>query len=184
MISAADPTLHALTAAAVHATGAASGWLLRNLGASGLGVVATTGPQAAAIGTIVPADSGVTGFVIGSGQPMSISPTSSDRSLDGDIATLAGTTPRSLLCVPCANDDDILGVLALTDKHTGGSFTIDDVEIAVLLAGVAGVALGHQDTRPRTPDPVVLARRLDQLARIDPDRYRTVATLVEALLAG
>ena len=184
MAATAEPTLHALTAAAVQATGADSGWLLGGPDPGALSVLATSGAASTAIGTPVSTREGVAGFVMGSGQPMSITPSSSNHSLDADIAALAGRAPGALLCVPCANDEDIAGVLVLIDEHGGASFTIDDVELATLLAGVAGVALGDRDVVSSAPEPAALAAELEELARREPDRYRTVAALIEALLGS
>ena len=83
--------------------------------------------------------------------------------------------PASVLCVPCAHDDDVLGVLELVDKAGGGPFTFDDVELITVLANIAGSALAESAGGVvRSPDE--LGGELRQLAADDPTAYVAVAS--------
>jgi GAF domain-containing protein len=97
------------------------------------------------------------------------------------VAALVGVEPASVLCVPCG-DDDVVGVLELIDKTGDASFNFDDVEVAALLAGIAGVALGRDHAGAPVPSPRELGAELDRLAAGDPEQYARVAMLVGALL--
>ena len=57
-------------------------------------------------------------------------------------------------------------MLEIVDKADGAMFSFDDVELATLIAGVAGVALDDAqcDRRPRSPGPDELAGELRRLA--------------------
>lgn len=131
------PVLDAIVSGAARATGAASAWLLRADG-SGLVVAATT--LGVPAGTPLTDGGSAPHLVLRTGQPLSVAATSSGATTSG-LDHLVGGVPTSLLCVPCPAGDEIAGVLVLLDKQVGGSFTIDDVEVADLVAGIAGTAL-------------------------------------------
>jgi GAF domain-containing protein len=88
-----------------------------------------------------------------------------------------------VLCVPCG-DDEIVGALELVDKAGGAAFSFDDVELATLLAGIAGVAIEARADGPAAPSARELASGLERLAATDAARYDTVARAVAALVAG
>lgn len=176
--------LQAITTAAVDVTGAEQGWLLlrdgellRVLAAAGT----STGPPLEAT---TPVEQGTAGFVISSNQPMAIAPKGDDPRFAEGVTAMLGRRPVSVLAVPCGTEDSVLGVLELVDKVGGTSFSFDDVELATLLGGLAGVALQNgPDTRALPATPTQLAGALERLQREDPARYATVAGVVTVLLA-
>ena len=182
MTSLGDPVLQAITEAAVGATGAAQGCVLRADGEE-LQVVAAAGGDHPGdlLGVALRAGSGAAGFVVASGQPLALSPTGRDPRLERGVA---GSRPTALLCVPCAADGVVAGALELVDKAGGGRFTFDDVEVATLLGGIAGVALARGGTAPAVPAPAELGAELVRLAAAHPGRYAPVAGAVAALVAG
>jgi GAF domain-containing protein len=181
--AAPEPIFQALVDAAVNGTGGTDGWILaRRDGA--LEVVATSGSSAVALGTRLPADAGTAGFVVGSGQPIALAPRPGAELTSG-LDRIIGREPKSIVAVPCESDDGVIGVLEVIDKARGGSFTFDDVELATLLAGIAGVALQELSApRARVPDPGELAGELRRLAETAPTRYAAVATVLSALIAS
>lgn len=185
MTVAPEPVLQALVESAVSGTGGSDGWLLALRG-SRLVVVGAAGPLAGSLmTTAVPADSGTAGFVVGSGQPIALAPRADDPRATSGMASALGRRPASVLCVPCDADDGIQGVLEVVDKYGGGMFTFDDIELATLLAGVAGVALRtFASAEARAPDPAELAGELRRLADNDPTRYAAVATILASLVAS
>jgi len=180
-VSAPEPTLAAITSSAVGATAASSGWALQSANGGEVAVVAVTGASTA-LGTTVAPAFGATGLVMASGQPTSITPSSKGDRVSDDLATLAGTTPRSILCVPCHNEHDVVGVLALIDKQGGGRFTIDDLELAVLLGGIAGVAMSTAAGPSSPVSPTELVSPLRQLAKSDPGRFASLAAVIKAVV--
>ncbi len=180
-----EPVLQALVEAAVSGTGGTDGWLLVRSGTA-LEVVAATGPHAAdVLGAMVDADAGAAGFVLGSGQPMALSPRADDPRATEGVAAIIGRRPTSVLCIPCESDSGVAGVLEIVDKGDHAMFSFDDVELATLIAGVAGVAvetLGQSN--PRAPAPDELASELRRLGASDPNRYEVVASLIAALIAS
>ena len=86
-----------------------------------------------------------------------------------------------MLCVPCG-DDQVLGALELINKDGGGSFSFDDIEIATLLAGIAGAALSSDATARSVATPRELASQLEVIATQDPARYAAIAGVLDQLL--
>jgi GAF domain-containing protein len=171
------PTYQALVQAATEATGAASGWLLRHDG-DRFTVVAAVGPKADTHHGSARALAGIAGFVAASGQPAAVQP----RPDDAANAGAGGTdgVPSSLLAVACGTDDT-LGVLELAGA-AGGAFSFDDVEVASLLATVAGAALSEGGAVDAPTPPAVLGARLQHLATLDPTRYAAIARALDALV--
>lgn len=172
--------------AALDATGASQGWLLARSG-DGLAVTAAAGGEPGRLlGATVPVGSGTAGYVVSSGQPVAIAPRPDDERFEGGIAALIGRRPTSVLCVPCGDDEVVHGALELVDKQGGGTFSFDDVELASLLAAVAGAALGAggRGGVGSVPSPGELGNELSQLAVADPPRYALIAPVVAALLAS
>jgi sigma-B regulation protein RsbU (phosphoserine phosphatase) len=177
-----NPVLQSIISAAVGATAATKGWVLA-LEDADLRVVAALGEGAGDLmGATVPSGSGTSGFVASSGQPMALAPRGDDARMAEGVTALLSTRPTSILSVPCGNDD-VVGVLELVDKVGGGSFSFDDVEMATLLAGVAGAALQAPGGEVMARPPAEIGAELGRLASADPEAYARVATVVDALLA-
>lgn len=174
--------LHAIVTSAVDATGAANGWIVADVDGA-LVVVAAAGgdhPQDL-VGSRLRADAQAA-FTVGSGQPVARRPSPSDAAALG--AAGYDGLPASLLSVPCTDGrDGTVGALELAGKR-GGAFTVDDVELATLLADVAGAAIADARDAAPPPSPDELAAGLRRLSEGDPIRYATVAAAVRALLGA
>ena len=181
---AGQPVLAVTIGTAVAATGATAGWLLA-LEGDVLRVVAAAGDKAGrSLASTVPAGAGAAGFVAASGQPLAVSPGGEDRFAEG-MSALLGRPPACILAVPCLADDVVVGVMELVDKVGGGNFSFDDLELATMLAGIAGVGIASAaDHVPAVPPPSQLGGDLARLASADPTRYAGVASAVAALLGG
>lgn len=162
-----SPVLTAVIRVAVKSTGAARGRLM------------IAGPELPHVVAIHGAGnewwevgaSAIAGYVIATGQPQVLT----------HQAPATDTAAVSALCVACTCDDEVVGAIELEDKARGGPFTIDDLELAGLLGGIAGAALARR--RPTTPpDPTRLSGDLGRLAAADWPRYATIARLVRSLL--
>jgi signal transduction histidine kinase len=71
---------------------------------------------------------------------------------------------RSFLGVPVRIQDRVFGNLYLTEKRGGGDFTPDDEEMAIALAGAAGVAIENARLQERVSQLAVLEDR-ERIAR-------------------
>jgi GAF domain-containing protein len=172
--------LHTILSSAGAVTAAGQGWILETRGDQ-FEVVAAIG-SGDLVGTRVSAEGGTAGYVLASGQPVAMMPRADDPAASEGVAGVLGIRPASVLCVPCAHDDEVLGVLELVDK-AGGAFSFDDVELSTVLANIAGSALRDQGSAPSVRAPDELAADLRQLSAADPATYVRVATVLEALLA-
>jgi GAF domain-containing protein len=182
MMATVDPVLQALTQAAVDVTAAAEGWLLAVHG-DHLRVVAAAGDEPGrALGTTTSLGEGSAGYVVSSGQPLALGLGGGQDRFGSGIIGQLGREPTSVLCVPCTTEHEVIGALELIDKAGGSTFSFDDVELATLLAGIAGVALAGPADPKTAPDPGELAANLERLAASDPARYAAVATAINALL--
>ncbi|MCB0993711.1 MAG: GAF domain-containing protein [Acidimicrobiales bacterium] len=132
------PTHRAVIEAAVEATGARGGWLLR-LVDDALVVVATAGDASPSPVGSTRQIEGVVGHAVTSGQAAAVR-------LDPDATP---GSPSAVLAVPC-EADDIVGVLELVDAE--GGFTYDHLELTGVLAMVAGAALS-EDRPPQLDTP-------------------------------
>ena len=178
-MSTARPVHQAIIDAACAATAADHGWLLVAT-ADGLQVLAASGGDDTGrhVGRTVPV-SGARGYAVASGQPAALRPAADDASNAG--AGGADGVPGSLLATPCGGDD-IVGVIEVV-RADGSGFSFEDVEMASLLAEIAGAAIADSD--PELADvtpPEHLATELHALATADPPRYANVARMIDALL--
>jgi signal transduction histidine kinase len=71
---------------------------------------------------------------------------------------------HSFLGVPVRIQDRVFGNLYLTEKRGGGDFTADDEEMAVALAGAAGVAIENSRLQEQVSELAVLQDR-ERIAR-------------------
>jgi GAF domain-containing protein len=180
------PTLTAVVTAAVDATGATAGWILEHRDGE-LVVVAAHGGStewaASLLGRRTGGAAGTASLVVQSGQPVALQPGAG--SMEDELGTeLLRRSPVSLVCVPCLDEDAVVGALQLVDKAGGGPFDFDDVEMATLLGTIAGAALREVGAvAVDAPTPESLGRDLARLAEADPARFAAAAKVVEALLA-
>lgn len=134
-------SLLAIVEAAVAATGARTGWILRIDGAGFVVAAAAGGVEPdRLLGTRRPL-LGTAGYAASSGQPVAFQPPRSDVANHG--AGGAEGAPTSILASPCKDADNTCGVLELVDSGSG-SFSFDDVEIAKLLSNVAAACMADQ----------------------------------------
>jgi hypothetical protein len=173
----ADLVLAAILDAALDATAAQHGWIVAARDGA-LVVVAAAGPAGAAahVGRVV-APGSPAALAISTGQPAARRPRPDDLGATG--AAGADGVPSTLLTVPCGD----AGALELAGKR-GDAFGIDDIEIASVLADVAGVALAERGEATAAPTPEELAAELRRLHTVDRARYTFVARAVAALLGG
>ena len=178
MTTSADPTLQTIIGWAVRATGAESGWLLGLDGDEFSVLAAAGGSQPGSLVGRRIEPRGAAGFAAASGQPAALRPGPDDTSNAG--AGGVESSPSSVLAVPCDNGETV-GVLELVNSPSGG-FGIDDIEVATLLADIAGTAIAESSPTSTVAGPKELGTELSHLAETDPERYRQVATIIQALL--
>lgn len=173
MSEAGDAVLQSVAQAALEATGSSSGRIVARED-DALRVVAAVGDDAAgALGSDVAPESETVGYVLASGQPVSLAP-----SPDGP------SRETTVLCVPCLAGQDVVGALELVDKVGGDAFPLHEQRLATLLGGVAGAAIASgAGPRQTVASPAELGTELTALSQTDPARYAVVAQVIGSLLA-
>ena len=91
-----------------------------------------------------PANEGVSGKVIRTGEPIIVPDTSKDPNFYSVVDEMAGFKTRNLLDVPLRGKDQIIGVLCAMNKNTG-IFDEKDIELLNMIAGT--VALSIENAR-------------------------------------
>ena len=114
--------MQALVRVAVEATGASGGWLLERQRDELVVKAAEPEQPRRLIGRRFPI-SGTAGFVVFSSQPLALSNVNADErfAADPDSDLLRATT-KSIVSVPCSDEDETLGALEVVDKSGGARF--------------------------------------------------------------
>jgi GAF domain-containing protein len=182
----ADAVLAAILQAAVDFTSATAGWLVTGAGER-LRVMAVAGQAPRELlGRLLEAGNGAAAYVLASGQPLALSAQGKDPRQAAGLAQALGREPGSVLCVPCEADDGVAGAVELIDKAGGSAFSFDDVELATVLARIAGVALAAAGAASTVASPSVagFTSELARLAAEESDQYPAISAVVSALMGG
>jgi GAF domain-containing protein len=92
-------------------------------------------------GMRIPASQGIAGWVVQSGQPVSIDSPADDPRFARDVAESTGYVPREILAVPVASQSATLGVLTLLDRDTARPGAVQDMALLQVFADQAAIAL-------------------------------------------
>ncbi|NPA91269.1 MAG: GAF domain-containing sensor histidine kinase [Chloroflexi bacterium] len=89
----------------------------------------------------IPADQGVAGWVVATGQPALINDVRSDPRFLQKVDTQTGFVTRNLLCVPLQYRGRIIGALETLNKQSPHGFTSEDLYWLTTMAAQAAVAV-------------------------------------------
>ncbi len=88
-----------------------------------------------------PADKGLAGYVVQTGEPLNIPDAYNDPRFNPDIDKKTGYTTKTILCMPIKNNNqEIIGAFQVLNKK-GGIFTKGDEDLLVAIGGNASIAL-------------------------------------------
>lgn len=88
-----------------------------------------------------PADKGLAGYVVKTGEPLNIPDAYSDSRFNPDVDKQTGYTTKTILCLPIKNNNqEIIGAFQVLNKR-GGVFTKSDEDLLVAIGGSASIAL-------------------------------------------
>jgi hypothetical protein len=116
------------------------------------------------------------GFVLASGQPLSIGPQATGDAPAGDM------TSGPVLVVPCVGDSGVTGALEIRGSTGTQPFGPEASRLASLFADVAAALFEDDGGSSNAPSPVELGAELTRLAETEPARYVAMAATIEALL--
>lgn len=89
----------------------------------------------------IPADKGIAGHVVQSGETINIKDAYKDKRFNPDVDKKTGYRTKTILCMPIKNfNQEIIGVFQVLNKFDE-TFTIDDEDLLVAIASSAGISL-------------------------------------------
>jgi GAF domain-containing protein len=107
------------------------------------------------LGTRIPLDQGIAGYVAMTGQPIAISDVQQDTRFNRDFARGTGYVPRSILAMPLVSGERVLGVMEVLDKIDAPSFGMQDMELLGMFAGQAALAIEMSQQLERLGEALV-----------------------------
>jgi GAF domain-containing protein len=102
--------------------------------AAGLGAEATVGIR-------IPADRGIAGWALMSGQSIAVDDVRQDPRFAADIAESTGYVPNAIMAMPLESERQTFGVIEVLDRRRGGGEGVDDMEVLALFARQATLAV-------------------------------------------
>lgn len=88
-----------------------------------------------------PADKGLAGYVVKTGEPLNIPDAYNDSRFNPDIDKKTGYHTKTILCMPIKNNNkEIIGAFQVLNKNDG-IFTKNDEDLLVAIGGSASIAL-------------------------------------------
>ena len=102
--------------------------------AAGLGAEATVGIR-------IPADRGIAGWALMSGQSIAVDDVRQDPRFAADVAESTGYVPNAIMAMPLESERQTFGVIEVLDRRRGGGEGADDMEVLALFARQATLAV-------------------------------------------
>ena len=93
------------------------------------------------VGRSVPLDQGLAGYVVMTGQPVSVRDVQQDPRFNQEFASQTGYVPRSILATPLLISDRAIGVMEVLDKIGAPEFGVQDMALLGLFARQAAIAI-------------------------------------------
>jgi hypothetical protein len=109
---------------------------------------------------------GIAGYVYSAGQPLAVADVRADSRFELATAERTGYVPRSILAVPLADDDGVIGVMELLDRRDGEPFDLADLELGSRFATAATATI--RATRLDSQAVGLLAATLVAVGRLTP----------------
>ena len=119
--------------------------------------VAAGEPAETVVKQRVPAGEGIAGWVFANGEPAIVDDPAGDERFYHGVDEKTGFETRNLLAAPMRTRERTIGVVEVINKRSG-AFVDRDVEVAVALAGQAGIAIDNARLYARLADAVVTSR--------------------------
>lgn len=98
------------------------------------------------IGLRLPANKGIAGWVLMSGESMAVGDVRRDPRWASDFAQSTGYVPKSIMAAPLLVGDEVEGVIEVLDKSTAATFGLNDLDLLGLFARPAAIALEQART--------------------------------------
>ena len=95
------------------------------------------------VGMKFPIDKGIAGYVVLTGQPLTVSNVRQDPRFNQDFAKSTGYVPNSILATPLIVEDRVIGVMEVLDKIGATSFGMGEMELMSMFANQAAIAINQ-----------------------------------------
>ncbi|RMG99093.1 MAG: GAF domain-containing protein [Chloroflexi bacterium] len=102
------------------------------------------------VGLRLPANRGISGWVMEHGKPVLVADTSKDSRFDGLGDKRTGYHTQSMICAPIQHKEQVLGTIQAINPIGGGDFTDEDLNLLVNLANIASSAIANAQQYART----------------------------------
>ena len=154
--------------------------------ASGDGSEAVTGLR-------MPADRGIAGWVVQSGQPVAVSDVQNDPRFSPGVAQATGYTPQTIVAAPVVSGSGVIGVLSVLDRDASRPGADDDLRLLHAFCAQAAVALEAERAHRQIGDVLLraladaagdgsgLAAALSRVAAAPDDTVQELAALLARL---
>ena len=120
-------------------------------------------------------DSSIAGWVARHGRLLVIDDVTTSPFFSGKVDRTINFTTQSMLCVPLAVKDRVIGVVEVLNRVSGTRFGTEDAALLTALAGIAGIAIDNARLLEEA------TRRADELARLLAELRRTYRGTMYAL---
>jgi Nif-specific regulatory protein len=94
----------------------------------------------------MPADQGIAGHVLQSGEAVRVDDVAHDPRFYSGVDERTHVTTRNLLCAPLRVGDEVVGVVQVVNRRDGGAFSDADLALLVDMAGSIAVAIENART--------------------------------------
>ena len=147
-----------------------------------LHIAAARGLSEDIINTVrVASGEGISGHVLASREPVLISNIDHDSRFEGHVGGKR-YKDQSLLSVPITVRDEIVGVINVNNKRSGGSFDLEDQNLLVAIANQVALAMENFElVNSLRSQAATLERTNDELVRMNRARTRLVCNLSHEL---
>ncbi|SHI53657.1 GAF sensor hybrid histidine kinase [Malonomonas rubra DSM 5091] len=147
-----------------------------------LHIAAARGLSEEIVNTVrVASGEGISGHVFASREPVLISNIDHDSRFEGHVGGKR-YKDQSLLSVPIVVRDEIVGVINVNNKRSGGSFDLEDQNLLVAIANQVALAMENFElVNSLRSQAATLERTNDELVRMNRARTRLVCNLSHEL---
>jgi GAF domain-containing protein len=140
-------------------------------------------------GLSIASHEGIAGYAYSTGQPLAVADVRVDPRFELAAAERTGYVPRSILAVPLADEDGVIGVMELLDRRDGEPFDLADVELAgrfgaAATASIRATRLDHQAVGLLTATLAAVASAAPGVTTDGDDRDPLDRAAVDTLVAA
>jgi GAF domain-containing protein len=136
------------------------------------------------VGTKIPLNQGIAGYVVMTGQPLAISNVRQDARFNQDFAKSTGYIPTAILAMPLRAGERVIGVMEVLDKDDASSFGMQDMDLLTLFARQAALAIDQSQRMQNLQQLFILGLKGMSRENQGPDTGSFFSLLEQASQSG